>query len=86
MQRQKIFGCTLQIPNPLPDPFHIVTHIQDERCHHIKYNRKPYGQEGGINKEKPDFADRHIQTLCDISTNSKTLFLKIGDDALEHDG
>ena len=75
----------LQIPNPLPDPFDIVTHIQNKCCHHIKHNRKAHGQKRGIDKEKPDLADRHIKPLCDISTNPKTLFLKIGDDALEHD-
>lgn len=70
-----IYGI-LKIRRPGPATLDIVAEIQDYPGKKVNYQRETYGNERGIDKEKPDFRDRNVKAFAQISTNSKGVTFK----------
>jgi hypothetical protein len=61
-----------------------MSDVQYQRGKHIKNNGETHRKKGCVYKKQPDLADRHIQLISQVGTNTKTLFFKKGYCLLKH--
>jgi hypothetical protein len=56
--------------------FDEIPDIQYNTCEEVKYERKAYRQERGVDKEEPDLGDRNIKTFAKIGAYAKRVPFK----------